>query len=618
MSNESTIPTPSTPDVCSVAVLIEGTEIPGNFHLLSVSVSRELNRIPSAVLHLLDGEAAKSTFEASNSDLFVPGKSIEIKLGYRADNESVFKGIIIKHSIKIRKNTSQLVVECRHPAVKMTSGIHSRYYTDKKDSDIMEEILALYGLSGEVNATKPELKEVVQYDSTDWDFLLCRAEANGEVVVVEDEKIIITSPDTAKAAVVTVKYGSTILELDAEIDARWQSKAIKAASWNSTDQEMIEAEASEPSTTNNGNLSAFALADVIGGEPHVIRHGGKLSEPALQAWADGRLLKERMAKVRGRVRFQGFAGVLPGTLIEVIGIGERFEGKLYVSGVRHTVSGGNWETDVQFGLNPALFSETHNLRPLPASGLLSGVSGLQIGIVTALENDPDGEDRIKVRLPLVSAAEEGIWARIATLDAGKARGTFFRPEIDDEVVVGFLSDDPCYPVVLGMCHSSAHPAPEPPKDTNHLKGYVSREKITMTFDDEKKVILLKTPGNNSLSISDDKKGIVIEDQNGNSLTLDSDGITIKSAKELILKASGDIKAEGKNVEVKAQTALKASGGSTVDVSSVNTTIKGDSSVKVSGASTTIKGDASVEVSGASTTIKGGATTTIKGGIVQIN
>ncbi len=253
----------------------------------------------------------------------------------------------------------------------------------------------------------------------------------------EDGKVTVTQPATGDEPVVTVRYGATLLELDAEIDARWQSKGIKASSWNATDQEVVEAEAKEPSTTNSGNLSPADLADVIGGEPHDIRHGGKLSQPELQAWADGRLLKERLAKVRGRAKFQGFAGVLPGNIIEVTGIGERFEGKMYVSGVRHAVANGNWETDVQFGLNPELFAETYNLRPLPAAGLLPAVSGLQIGVVTVLENDPDGEDRIKVRLPLVSAAEEGIWARIATLDAGKERGTFFRPEIGDEVVVGF-------------------------------------------------------------------------------------------------------------------------------------------------------------------------------------
>jgi Rhs element Vgr protein len=588
VSNESTIPTPATPDVTTAAILIEGAEISGEFHVLSINVTRELNRIPTATIQLLDGEAAKATFAASNTDHFIPGKKIEIQLGYRSTNDSVFKGIIIKHSIKVRKDGSQLILECRDEAVKMTNGANSRYYSDKKDSDIMEEIIGLHGLKKDITATQPDLKEVVQYDASDWDFLLCRAEANGFVVMVEDGKITIAPPATGEQSVLKVQYGATLLELDAEIDARWQSKGIKAGSWNATDQELIEADAKEPATTNNGNLSPGSLADVIGGDPHSIRHGGKLSQPELQAWADGRLLKERLSKVRGRVKFQGFAGVLPGKVIEVTGIGERFEGKMYVSGVRHAMAGGNWETDVQFGLSTEPFAETYNLRPLPAAGLIPAVNGLQIGVVTALENDPEGEDRIKVRMPMISPSEEGIWARIATLDAGKGRGTFFRPEIDDEVVIGFLSDDPRHPVVLGMCHSSAKPAPEPAKDDNHRKGYVSREKMQFIFDDEKKIIVLETPAGNKMTLSEDGKSIVIEDQNSNKITLDDNGIKIESSKDLTLKAAKDIKIEGQNVEIKAQTAFKAEGTS------------------------------SAEVSGANTTIKGSATTVIKGGMVQIN
>jgi len=588
VTNQSTIPTPASPDVCTAAILIDGTEISGEFHVLSIYVSRELNRIPSATILLQDGEAAKSTFAASNTEHFIPGKAIEIQLGYRAQNETVFKGIIIKHSIKIRKNGSQLSIDCRDEAVKMTMGAKSRYYLDKKDSDIMEEVIDAYGLQKDVSATQVELKQVVQYDASDWDFLLCRAEANGMVIKVEDGKIGIAPPAASAASVLSVQYGASLLELDAEIDVRWQSPGISAQSWNAADQEVLSTDASEPATTDNGNLSPGTLAEVIGGDSHALIHGGKLSQPELQAWADGRLLKERLAKVRGRAKFTGFAGVMPDKVIEITGIGERFEGKLYVSGVRHSFAKGNWETDVQLGLNPEICAETFNLRPLPAAGLLPAISGLQIGIVTVLESDPDGEDRIKLRVPTISMSEEGIWARIATLDAGKERGTFFRPEIGDEVVVGFLDDDPRHPVVLGMCHSSAKPAPEPAKDDNHRKGYVSREKMKLTFDDEKKVITLETPGGNKILLSEEDKGIRFEDQNGNKITLDDNGIVIESSKDLILKASQDIKQEGMNMELKAQTALKATGTS------------------------------SAEVSSSSTSIKGSATTVIQGGLVQIN
>lgn len=587
-SSQSSIPTPATPDVCTLKLLVEGAEIPGMFHVTSVSVARELNRIPTATLYVQDGEASQATFEASNSAHFIPGKKIEIKLGYNSQEDRVFKGIIIKNSIKIRPSGSFLIVECRDEAVKMTSGMKSRYYVNKKDSAIMEEIVGKYGLQKDVTATTPALKEVVQYDSTDWDFLLCRAEANGLLIAVEDGKVRVIKPNTSQSPVLTVQYGAVVMELDAEMDARHQDKGIKAKAWGIADQAVVEATAKEPTLTGNGNLSPSTLANVLGGSDHEIRHGGHLTTPELQAWADGRLLKNRFAKVRGRVRFQGFAGILPGNVLEIKGIGDRFEGKVLVSGVRHQVSGGNWETDVQFGLNPEPVAETYNMRPLPAAGLLPAVSGLQIGVVTKLESDPEGEERIQVRLPLVSSQDDGSWARIATLDAGNGRGTFFRPEIGDEVVVGFLSDDPRHPIVLGMCHSSAKPSPEPAKDDNHHKGYVSREKMKMTFDDEKKIIALETPGGNKITFDDDAKGIKIEDQNGNKITLDDKGITLESAKDIILKATKDLKAEGTNIEMKAKTGFKA------------------------------EGTASAEMSGASTTVKGSANTVIKGGVVQIN
>lgn len=588
MASESNIPTPATPDVCTTTILTNGVQIPGSFHVISVIVSRELNRIPSASIYLKDGEASRSTFEISNSGSFVPGKEIEIQLGYRSQNETVFKGIIISHNIRVRRNSSMLIVECRDKAVKMTLGKKSKYFTEMKDSDIMEALIGTYGLQKEVEVTGPDLKEVVQFDATDWDFLLCRAEANGQVVMVEDGKVKVSKPVTGSDAIVSVHFGNNLLEMDATIDARIQSEGIKAESWNAADQEIKKAEAREPGTTGNGNLAPSDLSAVFGGGAREIFHGGALSQPELQVWADGRLLKERLAKTRGTAKFQGFAGAMPGKVIELTGIGERFEGKMYLSGVRHTVAEGNWETDVQIGLNPDLFAETYNLRPLPASGLLPGISGLQTGIVTQLENDPEGEDRIKIKLPLISTSDEGSWARISTLDAGKERGTFFRPEIGDEVVVGFLNDDPRNPVVLGMCHSSAKPAPEQAKDDNHIKGYVSREKMRFTFDDEKKIILFETPGGNKLSLTEEGKGILMEDQNGNKITMNDSGITIESSKDLILKATKDIKIEGTNTGIKASASFKA------------------------------EGSGSAEISSASTTIKGSANTVIQGGIVQVN
>ena len=174
------------------------------------------------------------------------------------------KGLLLNIASEYARTAACSPVECRDEAVKMTSGIKSRYFTDKKDSDIIEEIIGSYQLKSDVKPTTPDLKEVTQYNATDWDFLLCRAEANGLVVMVIDGKVTVAQPATGDEAVVTVQYGATLLELDAEIDARWQSKGIKASSWNATDQEVVEVEAKEPATTKSGNLSPTDLADGSG------------------------------------------------------------------------------------------------------------------------------------------------------------------------------------------------------------------------------------------------------------------------------------------------------------------------------------------------------------------
>ena len=587
-ANESIIPTPASPDVVTMEILRNGKTISPQYAILHLLVRKETNRIPTAVIHLDDGEASKSTFAVSNTDEFIPGHAIEIKIGYKGENKTVFKGIITHHSIKIREGGSMLIIECKDECVKMAIQKRSHYYIDKKESDILEEIISRYKLAKEVDPLKTALKEVVQFESTDWDFMLCRAEANALLVNVSDGKIVISKPATEKDPVLNVTFGSSLLELDAEIDARVQSKSIITNSWNATEQKMIQAEARDPKVKNAGNLTPEKLAEVTTTKEDSLNHGGKISLPELQSWADSTLQRERLAKIRGRAKFSGFTDILPGMMISLAGIGQRFEGNAYVAGVMHTVSKGSWWTDVQFGIHPEIFARQFDLQPTPSAGLLPGITGLHIGIVTALENDPDGEHRIKVRLPIISTKEEGIWARISTLDAGKERGTFFRPEINDEVIVGFLNEDPRHPVVLGMCHSSAHAAPEQAANTNHRKGYVSRSKMKFTFDDDKKIVLLETPAGNSLCLNEDEKSLIIKDQHGNKITLNDKGISIESFKDLEIKAVSNITSDGVNIDLKAKTGFKATG------------------------------NGSAEVSGASTSIKGSASTVIQGGLVRIN
>ncbi len=589
MPASSTIPTPATPDVVTTTILVEGNQIPGTYNVLSILVVKEVNRIPTATIVLSDGEAARQTFEVSNGNDFLPGKKIEIKVGYKATEDTIFKGIVTCQSLKIRQMGSYLTVECKDEAVKMTLDRKSQYYREQKDSEVMGDIIGKYGLQKDMQATSLKHKELVQFETTDWDFLITRCDANGYFCIPDDGKVKVAKPNFGQAPALSIGYGSTILELDVEMDARNQFKAVKSLAWSPADQAIVTTDANEPTTTQHGNLSSDDVAAAVKVEAFSQRHSGNLTSPELQEWANARLMRQRLAMTCGRARFQGFADIKPGAVLEVNPLAERFEGKVWVSAVRHEIAEGNWLTDVQFGLSPAWHFEKYDLRPHAAGGLLPPVGGLQIGIVTKLESDPDGEDRIQLRLPLISPDDEGIWARVATLDAGSQRGSFFRPELNDEVVVGFLDDDPRHPVVLGMLHSSAKPAPHQPKDDNHEKGLVTRSGMRCWFDDDKKIVTLETPGGNKLVMDEDDKSITIQDQHGNKIVLNQDGILIESIKDLVLKAVKDVKTDGVNVETKASGNFKAEGNS----------------------GATIKASATA-------TLEGGASAVVKGGVVQIN
>jgi Rhs element Vgr protein len=292
------------------------------------------------------------------------------------------------------------------------------------------------------------------------------------------------------------------------------------------------------------------------------------------------VLRRQLAKVKGRVRFRGFAGITPGSTVELQGLGDRFNGKAYIGGVFHNISRGDWWTDAQLGFTPEWFTETYPISPTEASGLLSAIRGLQVGIVTKLEDDPDGEDRIQVRLPIIAPDEEGIWARVASLDAGENRGAFFRPEIEDEVIVGFLNDDPRQPIVLGMLNSSAKPAPISAADDNHEKGFVTRSEMKMIFNDDLVSFTLETPGGRKLVLDDDAGSITVEDGDGNTIVMDSSGISLESGSDINIKAGGDLNLEGTNVNVKASAQLKGEGSAGAEISSGGTTVVKGSLVQI--------------------------------------
>lgn len=559
--------------VVTFTILSEGEALPAIVEVYSIDIWQELNRIPRAKIAILDGNASEQTFQVSEGEWFVPGKSIEIQVGFSSDESTVFSGIVTGQTIKVRPGgNSIMMVECADPAIKMTTTPRSRYFYDMAESDLFDTLVAGYsGLSADIESTPHTHKEILQYQSTDWDFMLSRVDVNGLFCLADGGTIYVMSPDFTQEPAATIAYGQNLIEIDAELDGTKQFSAVKGTSWDYSLSENSEADAVSAAPSSPGNLSSADLAGSLENGELVLRAGAKLAGEVLQKWTDAKLMKHELAKVRGRAKIEGIGAIKPGTVIKLEGVGDRFNGSAFVSGVKHTVFRGEWTTDLQFGLSSKWFTEEFSVSEKPAAAMLPAVTGLQIGLVTQIEDDPDGDDRILVRLPVVDSGEQGVWARLATVGSGDSRGFVFRPEIGDEVVVGFIHDDPNQPVILGSVNSSAHPSPITPSDDNHEKGLITRGEIKFMINDDHPSVLIEMPSGKKISVNDDDGEITISDDHGNTVLMSSDGISLESSADITVKASGDLNLEGSNVNIKANASFKAEGSASADISSTGTT-----------------------------------------------
>jgi uncharacterized protein involved in type VI secretion and phage assembly len=169
------------------------------------------------------------------------------------------------------------------------------------------------------------------------------------------------------------------------------------------------------------------------------------------------------------------------------------------------------------------------------------------GVFPALVSDlkdPDGQGRVKVTLPWApdpSGGQYEAWARLATLMGGNNRGTWFIPDVGDEVLVGFEAGDPRRPYVLGGMWNGKDSPPDS-IDTaakNERKLIRSRNGIKVTLEDKdgQERLQLETPGGQKVILKDGPGTIEIDDSNGNTIKLETAGITVTSSAKVTVNAS---------------------------------------------------------------------------------
>ena len=177
--------------------------------------------------------------------------------------------------------------------------------------------------------------------------------------------------------------------------------------------------------------------------------------------------------------------------------------------------------------------------------------GVVVGVVTN-NQDPDGMGRIKVKFPWLNDQDESHWARICSLMAGKGRGAYFLPEINDEVLLAFEHGDRRCPYVLGALWNGTDAPPTTNSDgKNDVRLIQSRSGHVIRLND-----------------ADGKETVEILDKSGNSITFDAvrNSLTIATKKDITLSApQGTITLDAQTIEMKSSTQATLQAGSTIEM-----------------------------------------------------
>lgn len=158
--------------------------------------------------------------------------------------------------------------------------------------------------------------------------------------------------------------------------------------------------------------------------------------------------------------------------------------------------------------------------------------------------DPDGQGRVKVSLPWSpdgQGASYEVWARLATMMAGNNRGSWFIPDVNDEVVVIFMGGDPRNPCVIGGLWNGQDSPPQTMDGAgkNYIKKIRSRNGVQITLDDTdgQEMLKLETPAGQTVTLQDSPASINVQDSNGNTVQMDSSGITVTASAQVVVNAS---------------------------------------------------------------------------------
>ena len=465
----------------------------------------------------------------------------------------------------------------------------TRTFQRMTSTQIVQKVVSEAGLSAQVDATTAQHEFVQQNNETDWEFIHRLASMLAYEVVIEGRTLRFgTIPESGRP--LELEYGVNTTNGSAvrlhsfypRATSAQQIKEVVVRGWDAKTKREIVGKATVQQRGSKIGISRQEVLKSFGAGVITVADApvATVDEANALALSVGWHVGDGFVGAFGTC--EGNPRVKAGAWLKVKGLGAEFSGTYRCSATTHVYGGGYSTSFEVLGRSPRDLLDL--ARPVTKN---TWGDTLVVGIVTN-NRDPDDLARVRVKYPTLDDQNEGAWARVVGIGAGKQRGQMMLPQVDDEVLVGFEGGNPHRPYVLGaLWNGKDKPRTEhwDPKGTGKPDGsYV-----------------LRSPKH----------------------------IDVAAVEEVVIKADKDMTVEvkGKSTEtvektqemtVKQSFKLDAATELTLVCGRAKIVLKQDGTINIEGGNVTVSGQMGTTVKGSKVDVQGTGPVTVKGATVAIN
>ncbi|WP_033327247.1 phage baseplate assembly protein V [Streptomyces yerevanensis] len=179
--------------------------------------------------------------------------------------------------------------------------------------------------------------------------------------------------------------------------------------------------------------------------------------------------------------------------------------------------------------------------PGPAGG--EPYFGVVTGVVEKVEDDPEHECRVQLKLLRFDSAMITEWCRVAQPYAGNGYGVSLVPEEGDEVLVAFDQGDLRFPIVIGCLYNGIDKPPTHRSRNKDEKLLRTKHGHELVLDDSpgNEAVRLTSSAGHRITLDDANKSVVVRTASNGTVTVTADGSVEISA------GSGSVTISGPSV-----------------------------------------------------------------------